>query len=235
MIKKFGIVLGLALLIISCQSVEDQEKNWATAKSKIDGYITKYPAIASELSSQRQDAENAYNLALKESDEDTKIEKMGTAISQLRRAPLATIESFEHQIRKTEEIIIDIKDDFTSEEFGNKTLFLIEQATPVINECKEALKAEYSNGQEALQVFEAKKLELRAAAGDLTSHYDEIMEKKREAEEQREAEIAAQKEEVKAESKTVEKPKETAVAKCKKCGTKSTAGTTKCKSCGASL
>ena len=123
MIKKLGFALALVAVMVACQSVEKKQQSWDTAKAKTNGYIAKYPVIAEELKAQLKQAEDAFKLAIEESDEKVKIDKMGDAVEMLRRAPMKTIEDFESQLKKTERIIADIKNEFTSEEFGSKTLF----------------------------------------------------------------------------------------------------------------
>ncbi len=245
MIKKLGFALALVAVMVACQSVEKKQQSWDTAKAKTNGYIAKYPVIAEELKAQLKQAEDAFKLAIEESDEKVKIDKMGDAVEMLRRAPMKTIEDFESQLKKTERIIADIKNEFTSEEFGSKTLFLIEQATPVINESKELFNQDYTSGTEALQAIDAKNLSLRAVYGDLDRHYNEIMDIRREKREQQAAAEKAERDAAKqeatppgstqTETKPEAKPAAPVMVKCKKCGTKSESGTIKCKSCGSNL
>lgn len=235
--RRLGVILLLVFMVFACKSVEDQEKAWASLKAKVDGYVKKYPAIEMELTQQLKSAEASYLAALEEGDKDTKIDKMGDAISMLRTAPFKTVIDLENKIKNTESKIVEIKDEFTTEEFGSKTLFLIEQSTPVIAASKEALIADYSSGREALIAFNSALITLKNVYRDLDEHYDEIMDIRKETEEAQNAAIAAEQQveqDSKAPSTPVEK-KAVKTIKCKKCGGISSLDKTRCEKCGAPL
>jgi hypothetical protein len=231
--KNFSIILAATLFLFSCgNSVEKQQANWDKNKATVAEYAAKYPVLAEKMNAQLAEAETAFNAAIEIADEKESIKAMKAANRLATNGAIYKVQKYESKIRDVESSINGIKHNFTSEEFTEKTSFLLEEATKELELARAVNDVTYTSADSALMAYTVATEILVKIDNSLDAHATEVYDARPDEEEEDAAEETVAEEEVQ-ETKTTTEKKVVAEAKCKKCKSTLKKGATKCKSCGA--
>jgi len=225
-IKK-SIYILCTIFFISCgSSVEGEQQSWDRNSESIKEYTRLFPQYETDMTKQYDKAAIAMEAAKQISDEDKKIEAMSAANDLALKGIAGKIMNLQEAMEDVDQVVDKIKDNFTTDEFSQKTNFLLEDADSEIYKAGVALEASFPTTEQAISEFTAVTNDLEDIKSSLDKHYREIQ-TNRSKTKQKEREATAEKEN----SKTVVAP--IPDISCKKCGGKVKSGKTKCGNCGA--
>lgn len=225
----FSTIFSVLLLTSCGSSVESQHNAWESNKKTVEQYATKYPLLATLIKDQYATAEASMASALEIGDEKERISAMQKANALSTEGVISEVKKIERSTGALKQKITDIKDDFTSEEFSQKTAFLLEEAKESLEKANALLNSNNSSVDNILLALQNEATHLEEVYSSLDKHYDEIVDN-------RPDDTKPQSEEDSSETKVSDNEQEqksVATLNCKKCGSALAEGAIKCNQCGA--
>ena len=221
---KKSIFIVAVLFLFGCgSSVESEQLSWERKKTTIQEYSAAYPYLKANIDKQYQQAVAAMEKAKSISDEEQKITAMRNANNLAFKGTIDKVMDLETMMDKVASSIKKIKEEFTAEEFTQKTNFLLEEANMEIEKAEVNLQTANQSAEMALFSFEKSTNKLKDVEQSLNKHQEEIQENRKKIEK----ETAAKAQE------TEEKVAPIANVECKKCGGLVNGNDVKCGNCGA--
>jgi ribosomal protein L40E len=227
------LIILLALTFSCKKTVESQQKAFESNLKKANELIFEYPSFAELIKKQIAEAETVVKEAEAITDEKSKIEKIGSAVSILRTKFISNLDSIQSTIKSVKSKSVEVRALNLQYNERMSADQAISNGETAINNALEKLKSTVNNQSEA-EALSGLVLSSLRSAEDNVENVIKIV-KEREAGEKKAAQEKIDQEKAASAKVEAEKAEQNKLIKCSYCGTENPVTAANCKNCGAPI